>query len=119
MSTWDTADMASALPPANADAAPAVPGADFKNPQEHGWVAKTNYDYETYNKSTKELAEVQTSAAEGSGAVGGLGRAEWACNAAVYEWNDEYGDVGPEYPELEEQLFRSENRVRTGIKFEK
>lgn len=27
------------------------------------------------------------------------------CNAAVYEWDGEEGDVGPEFPALELQLF--------------
>lgn len=31
--------------------------------------------------------------------------AEWAINAARYEWNDEYGDLGPKIPELEAMLF--------------
>ena len=38
--------------------------------------------------------------------------------AAVYEWNDEYGDVGPRFEELEKQLFGAENHVRAGINFE-
>jgi ATP-dependent RNA helicase DDX3X len=37
--------------------------------------------------------------------------------AAIYEWNDEYGDVGPRFEELEKQLFGSENHVKTGINF--
>jgi ATP-dependent RNA helicase DDX3X len=35
-------------------------------------------------------------------------------HSAVYEWADEYGDVGPEIPELEEQLFGGDFRVRKG-----
>ncbi|KAL4975182.1 P-loop containing nucleoside triphosphate hydrolase protein [Aspergillus desertorum] len=42
----------------------------------------------------------------------------WAANAAKYEWNEEYGDVGPENPHLEDQLFRSEFINRTGLKIE-
>ncbi|KAM0252695.1 hypothetical protein ACHAP5_000987 [Fusarium lateritium] len=30
---------------------------------------------------------------------------EWGCNARAYAWQDEYGDVGPKYPELELELF--------------
>ncbi|KAF4994420.1 hypothetical protein FGRMN_5839 [Fusarium graminum] len=29
----------------------------------------------------------------------------WGCNVRTYEWQDEYGDVGPKYPELELDLF--------------
>lgn len=41
-----------------------------------------------------------------------------ALQAAVYEWNDEFGDVGPRFEELENQLFGAENHVRAGVNFE-
>ncbi len=58
--------MAEALPDTTAEQTaveqtPDAPAAEKKNPQEYGWVATTKYDYETYNKSTKELAEAQAS----------------------------------------------------------
>ncbi|KAK2478100.1 hypothetical protein H9L39_10588, partial [Fusarium oxysporum f. sp. albedinis] len=37
-------------------------------------------------------------------ATGG-GDQQWGCNARAYAWQDEYGDVGPKYPELELELF--------------
>jgi ATP-dependent RNA helicase DDX3X len=66
MSAWGTGEMAAALPDATAEQAaveqtPDAPAAEKKNPQEYGWVATTKYDYATYNKSTKELAEAQAS----------------------------------------------------------
>ncbi len=126
MSTWVVDDMAAALPETNTDAAPAASAPTQKNPQEHGWVAPTAYDYATYTKSSKELAEAQASfanqASEGESedinAVGGLRQGDWANNAAVYEWSDEYGDVGPRHPELEKQLFGSVFHVRSGVQFE-
>ena len=40
---------------------------------------------------------------------------EWAINAARYEWNDEYGDLGPKIPELEAMLFgEAENAGQVG-----
>lgn len=129
MSGWGMPEVAAALPAAapTPEAAPApvpvpVPEGEAgagqaKNPQEHGWVAKTDYDYTTYMKSTKELAEAEAVAkdtAEQGVEVGG-----WAFNAAIYDWDDDFGDVGPRHPELEKQLFGSENHVRIGIKFEK
>lgn len=112
---WDTKDMAEALPTAEPSSEVPV-GVDTpapkKNPQEAGWVAKQAYDYETYNKSSKELFD------EGL-APGGLGAQDWASNAAKYEWDEEYGDVGPAFPELEAQLFGGELRMRTGIEFSK
>lgn len=91
--------------------------APTKNPQEHGWVAKTDYDYSTYMKSSKELAEAEATAKESADL--GVEVSGWASNAAIYDWDDDYGDVGPRHPELEAQLFGSENHVRMGIKFEK
>lgn len=43
----------------------------------------------------------------------------WGCNARSYEWKDEYGDVGPKYPELELELFGdpSTRHERTGLDF--
>ena len=45
--------------------------------------------------------------------------AEWAHNAKKYEWNDDFGDVGPEVPELEKELYEREHIARTGEYFEK
>jgi ATP-dependent RNA helicase DDX3X len=53
----------------------------------------------------------------GSGVVTedpGLDEAPWLCNAAVYQWDDEFGDVGPEDPRLEEMLFRGEHLMKIG-----
>lgn len=77
-----------------------------------GWGEKSAFDYQMYNKSTKELAEE----ANADGGTAGRG---WASNAAIYEWNDEYGDIGPEFPELEKELFGSEHHVSYGIDFAK
>ncbi|CAG8926361.1 unnamed protein product [Penicillium salamii] len=43
---------------------------------------------------------------------------EWAGIAARYEWDQEYGEVGPAHPELEEQLFRGSLIPRAGSKLE-
>jgi len=134
MSAWETADVAAALPTTTDDAT--APDAK-KNPQAHGWVAKTQYDYGTYMKSSKELAAEAAAAAGAEAiadaeappaiedtkdlpAVGGLAPNDWACNGAKYEWNEEYGDVGPRFELLEHQLFGKENNhVRTGINFKR
>jgi ATP-dependent RNA helicase DDX3X len=43
----------------------------------------------------------------------------WGCNARAYAWQDEYGDVGPKYPELELELFGEPHtrHERTGLDF--
>ncbi|KAI0447236.1 P-loop containing nucleoside triphosphate hydrolase protein [Xylaria telfairii] len=44
----------------------------------------------------------------------------WEGNARVYEWDGETGDLGPEHPELESQLFGDPNlRDPQGIDFSK
>ncbi|EKD21527.1 DEAD/DEAH box helicase [Drepanopeziza brunnea f. sp. 'multigermtubi' MB_m1] len=134
MSNFNTEDMAAALP--TADGPPdgahhgppeAPPGL---TPQQYGWVRKTEYDYDTYNKSTKELLDTQGGVegapetfqaepnAEIEEAVGGIRPGEWANNAAIYQWDEDFGDIGPAHPELEKMLFGSANHVKSGINFE-
>jgi ATP-dependent RNA helicase DDX3X len=143
MADWGVRDMAAALPTNSSglggdsvdrgitkEETPAALEALTKTPQEHGWVAKQAYDYAVYSKSNKELAADRTGVVQGEGeggqepeadvgvgGVGGLRLGEWASNAQIYEWNDDFGDVGPKFPELEKQLFGSENHVKAGIKF--
>ena len=77
-----------------------------------GWVEPLKYDYDTYNAgpTTKE----ERDAADGAQEL-----PAWAANAAKYEWSDEYGDVGPAFKSLEDELFRNEHINRTGIEFSK
>jgi ATP-dependent RNA helicase DDX3X len=63
MSAWGTGDMAAALPDAAveqpAEQVTDAPAAETKDPQAYGWVAPTKYDYETFNKTNKELEETR------------------------------------------------------------
>ncbi|KAI9848348.1 MAG: hypothetical protein M1838_000564 [Thelocarpon superellum] len=75
-----------------------------------GWVPRTDFDYKVYNATTREELE----------AVEGPGQAPtWAANAEKYEWQEEYGDVGPPHPILEKQLFGQDYTVRSGDQFAK
>ncbi|OJJ99974.1 hypothetical protein ASPACDRAFT_52496 [Aspergillus aculeatus ATCC 16872] len=74
-----------------------------------GWVAPESYDYDKYTATPAPAEQPAGDAGDGQ-------LPEWAANAAKYEWKDEYGDVGPEIPELEEQLFRNEFINRAGLK---
>ncbi|KAL2263091.1 hypothetical protein VTK26DRAFT_8249 [Humicola hyalothermophila] len=59
-----------------------------------GWVKQTPYDYNAIN--------------------------DWDCNAKVYEFVGEEGDIGPEHPALEMELFgEPSNRVKQGVDFTK
>ncbi|TQS36895.1 hypothetical protein Golomagni_02646 [Golovinomyces magnicellulatus] len=116
---WNMESVSNAVPTTTPNDASA-------KPQDHGWADKTAYDYETYTKSSKELAQEKEERAATNAvadhyqdSVGGIPVGEWHNNAAVYEWDDEYGDVGPEFPELERQLFGSEFHVKSGIDFQK
>ena len=42
---------------------------------------------------------------------------DWANKAAIYEWKEEYGEIGPRFEALEKQLFGADH-VRSGIKFD-
>ncbi|KAL4781795.1 P-loop containing nucleoside triphosphate hydrolase protein [Aspergillus varians] len=79
--------------------------------REKGWVAPEGYNYEKYTTAPSLDRPAENGEDLQDEAV-----PEWAANAAKYEWNDEYGDVGPQNLRLEEQLFRSEFINRTGLK---
>ena len=81
----------------------------------HGWAKPVSYDYDAF---TAKVGAPQ--AGEGEEGVGDShdivisGGMLWASSARKYEWNEEYGDVGPEIPELEKELFAPEFRVKPG-----
>jgi ATP-dependent RNA helicase DDX3X len=107
MSNFDTDEMSNALKDIsnqgttmNAEAAALA--------REKGWVAPQEYDYAKYTGGESQKP------AEGEKVTEELG---WASSAAKYEWKEEYGDVGPRNPELEQMLFQNEFISRTGIKF--
>ncbi|KAI9784500.1 MAG: hypothetical protein M1816_000820 [Peltula sp. TS41687] len=107
---FETADMAEALPnpPSNPDKSEVKTEAQAEGTA--GWGGKVKFEYELYTANTKEEREALEAAGQAP---------EWASKAEKYEWSDEYGDIGPEHPELEKQLFGGEFIVRTGNAFEK
>lgn len=60
-----------------------------------GWTEATAFNYDEFQR------------------LGG-NDADWHGAAKSYEWKDEYGDVGPEVPELEKILFGGEFQMRKG-----
>lgn len=56
--------------------------------REHKWTEPQKYNYD----------EALLGSGESS--------LPWFAKAARYEWSDEYGDVAPRIPELEDQLFK-------------
>lgn len=98
MSFANVSNMKSALPSADGGhKAPAV-AIDGEGKE---WSKPLEYNYE-------ELAQ-----------QGPVEATNWEGNAAIYEWNDEYGEVGPKHPELEVMLFGDPEtrRDHTGLDF--
>lgn len=62
----------------------------------HGhWDWRNNGAYEEY------MAQQESGGAAAAAASEGLRPGNWANNAAIYQWSDEYGDIGPRHPEVE------------------
>lgn len=98
MSAFETADMQSALPgDPSAEKAPAAAiDSDGKE-----WTKPLSYNYD-------ELAQ-----------QGPIETTNWEGNNVIYEWDEEYGEVGPKHPELELMLFGDPDtrREHTGLDF--
>lgn len=108
MSAWGTQDMSAALEDSGIAATPLTTTTDAApppavNPQAHGWAAKVAFDYATYNAGAVDAAADE--AFDEATRRNNNSNFHWAGDAAVYEWKEEYGDVGPDFPELAEQLF--------------
>ncbi|KAH9436970.1 hypothetical protein MCOR02_000633 [Pyricularia oryzae] len=63
-----------------------------------GWVQRTDIDYDAYTGNPSD-------------------RPQWDGSAPLYNWDGEEGDLGPEYPELEKQLFGERGESCAGIDF--
>ena len=86
----------------------------MKRVQEANWAAPLKYDYEAYNAAQKD----ERSAAPAEGGESNNVPA-WAANAAKYEWKEEYGEVGPKWKPLEDQLYGSEFKMQKGNEYSK
>lgn len=104
--TWNTNGMAQALPNSNGaptshepvatDSGTAAPAAEGEQEtQVPGWV-----------DSHPEVAPAEIT---------------WDGDARVYTWDDEYGDVGPKFEDLERELFGDPKDLNslTGLDFSK
>lgn len=91
VSSFNTGEMQAALP---------AHGDNTKKPETPaGWVPATPYNYESYSQGASH---------------------DWEGNAKTYDWDGEVGDIGPEFPALEIELFGEPgNRVKQGIDFSK
>ncbi|KAK7551652.1 DEAD/DEAH box RNA helicase [Phyllosticta citricarpa] len=118
-STFDTAEMAAALDSVdNVDHVVDTPASEARAEERplnvlsveelraRGFAPRLDYDYASYNATTREERE----------GLASEGRQEpaWLSSAARYEWCGEFGEVGPVNEELEKELFRPENAMETG-----
>ena len=70
-----------------------------------GWTEPIKYDYAAFNANAKPSK--------------GDPSPHWAANAQKYEWDEDFGDVGPPVPELEKILFGDEETtMRKGEKYD-
>lgn len=108
--------------PTNDTSAPSTFDPAPQDPRHAAWIAQSGtsmplkYDYKVLNMTEAEHRAAQgDTPAETPGDV--LQDAGWAMNAKVYEWSEDYGDVGPAHPVLEKQLFGSDVHVLAGVDF--
>lgn len=85
-----------------------VNAAAVERVKEARWNPPQKFNYEAYNADSKEKRQAVEAVQEVPA---------WAANAVKYEWSEEYGDVGPEFEELEKVLFGDENQMTVGDAF--
>lgn len=105
MANWEnTADMTEALPEITNVVQSTQPFLDkekYDAARAHGWVAPNPAP----PANTADAAEEA------------VPQILWASQAAKYEWQGDYGEVGPVVPELEKILFEDELKTTRGIQF--
>jgi ATP-dependent RNA helicase DDX3X len=74
---------------------------DLARARDAGWTDRMPFMYESVVGGTPAEDETRDTAV-------------WLSDAAIYEWDDEFGDVGEPNPELEKMLFQDEYLQRAG-----
>jgi ATP-dependent RNA helicase DDX3X len=74
---------------------------DLARAKEAGWTNPIPFQYDTVVGGTPAVDEHRDTA-------------PWLSDAAIYQWDDEFGDVGEPNPELEKELFQDEYLQRAG-----
>ncbi|KAL1611307.1 hypothetical protein SLS59_000025 [Nothophoma quercina] len=74
---------------------------DLARAKDAGWNNPIPFNYETVTGGEAPKDETRDNAA-------------WLSDAVIYQWDDEFGDVGEPNPELEKMLFHDENLQRAG-----
>jgi ATP-dependent RNA helicase DDX3X len=74
---------------------------NLKAVQDKGWNDRIPFVYDSVTGGTAAPDKTRD-------------EAPWLSDAAVYEWDDEFGDVAPRVPKLEKELYESEDTMRVG-----
>jgi len=74
---------------------------DLARAQEAGWNNPVPFQYDTVVGGTPAEDDTRDTAV-------------WLSDAAIYQWDDEFGDVGEPNPELEKMLFADQYLQRAG-----
>lgn len=74
--------------------------------RELGWEDRVKFNYETISSGAAPEYDATRD------------DCEWLGNAAVYAWDDEYGEVGPVDGKLEQELFFGENLMKAGTQIQ-
>ncbi|KAJ5970587.1 Helicase C-terminal [Penicillium vulpinum] len=116
--TASAAGTASAVGEASAAEATSVVGSNTDDMPVQGVLSGVGPTVETAKQVAREKGWTDPVPFEYDELANTKDHRDWAGVAARYEWKDEYGDVGPAVPELEEQLFGSDLIIRVGAKID-
>ena len=90
----------------------------LKRVKDTKWAEPQKFDYDTYNAATGKAAPIpETNGQEEDNEFGHV--PTWASNATKYEWQAEYGEVGPSHDVLEKMLFGDPHQMEQGSEFSK
>ncbi|KAF2254582.1 P-loop containing nucleoside triphosphate hydrolase protein [Trematosphaeria pertusa] len=75
---------------------------DIQKAKDAGWTNPIPFNYETVAGGQPDVRDE------------GRDSANWLSDAVVYEWDDDFGEVGPPNPELEKVLYENPDMMRAG-----
>ena len=80
--------------------------------KEANWGVQEGFNYAKYNAGPRDKTAPASESDQPQGNA-----SSWFANAVKYEWNDDYGDIGPQHEALEKMLFGDPDKVEQGKKF--
>ena len=78
------------------------------------WAAPEEYDYGKYNAGPRDKNDHASEPLQPEDEA-----SNWAAHAARYEWDNDFGDVGPDHEPLKKILFGDEHKMEQGDEFSK